>query len=95
LRIVWSPQARRDLREIYLRILPENPAAARALHARIRESILRLADMPQLGRPGRVPGTRELVVPGTRYLVPYRVTEDTLQVLRVYHSARKWPEGFP
>lgn len=95
MRIVWSPQARRDLREIYLHILPENRAAARALHARIRESILRLADMPQRGRPGRVPGTRELVVPGTRYLVPYRVTEDTLQVLRVYHGARKWPEGFP
>ena len=48
-----------------------------------------------MGRPGRVPGTRELVVPGTRYLVPYRVTGDTLQILRVYHGARNWPEGFP
>ena len=95
MRIVWSPQARRDLREIYLHILPEDPAAARALHARIRESVLRLADTPHMGRPGRVPGTRELVVPGTRYLVPYRVTEDTLQVLRVYHGARNWPVGFP
>jgi len=52
LRIVWSPQARRDLREIYLHILPENRAAARALHARIRESILRLADMPDF-TPGK------------------------------------------
>ena len=95
MKLVWSPQARRDLREIYLHILPENPAAARALHARIRESVLRLADTPQMGRPGRVPGTRELVVPGTRYLVPYRVTEDRLQVLRVYHGPRNWPEVLP
>jgi addiction module RelE/StbE family toxin len=95
LRIVWSPQARRDLREIYLNILSDNPAAARALHARIRASILRLADVPHLGRPGRVRGTRELVVTGTPYVVPYRVSEDTLQVLRVYHGARRWPEGFP
>jgi toxin ParE1/3/4 len=48
-----------------------------------------------MGRLGRVPGTRELPVPGTRYLVPYRVTEDSLQILRVDHGARKWPEGFP
>ena len=95
MKLVWSPQARRGLREIYLHILPEDPAAARVLHARIRESVLRLAETPHMGRPGRVPGTRELMVPGTRDLVPYRVMEDSLQVLRVYHGARKWPEEFP
>lgn len=94
MKILWSPQARRDLRDIYLHMLADNPAAARALHTRIRDTVLLLADTPQIGRPGRVPGTREMVVSGTRYIVPYRITSDTLQVLRVYHTARQWPEDF-
>ncbi|MDQ7827232.1 MAG: type II toxin-antitoxin system RelE/ParE family toxin [Candidatus Eremiobacteraeota bacterium] len=47
-----------------------------------------------MGRPGRVPGTRELVVPGTKYIVAYRVRHRSLQILRVLHGARKWPEEF-
>ena len=47
-----------------------------------------------MGRPGRVPGTRELVIPGTPYIVPYRVQGEAIQILRVYHSARRWPESF-
>ncbi|MFZ0791947.1 MAG: type II toxin-antitoxin system RelE/ParE family toxin [Chromatiaceae bacterium] len=93
MKILWSPQARRDLRDIYLHILPENPTAAWALHGRIRDCVLLLADTPQIGRPGRVPGSRELVASGTRYIAPYRVVADTLQILRVYHAAREWPEG--
>jgi toxin ParE1/3/4 len=49
---------------------------------------------PHMGRPGRVPGTRELVIRRTRYIVPYRVHGETLQILRVYHSARRWPDSF-
>jgi addiction module RelE/StbE family toxin len=92
LKILWSPQARRDLRDIYLHILPDNLAAASALHARIRDTVQLLAATPQIGRPGRVPGTRELAVSGTRYIVPYRVAANRLQVLRVYHTARQWPK---
>jgi toxin ParE1/3/4 len=51
-----------------------------------------LADNPHMGRPGRVPGTRELVVTRTPYIVPYRVRGDTLEILRVYHGARRWPD---
>jgi toxin ParE1/3/4 len=47
-----------------------------------------------MGRPGRVPGTRELVIPGTRFIVPYRLQGNTIQVLRVFHGARRWPERF-
>jgi toxin ParE1/3/4 len=53
-----------------------------------------LADQPQMGRPGRVSGTREFVVPRTSYIVPYRVRDNRIQVLRVYHGARRWPERF-
>ena len=45
-----------------------------------------------MGRPGRVPGTREHMVTGTPYLLPYRVRDGVVEVLRVFHAARKWPE---
>jgi plasmid stabilization system protein ParE len=51
-----------------------------------------LADQPALGRPGRIPGTRELVVPKTRYIVPYRVQGQTVEVLRVFHTSRRLPQ---
>jgi toxin ParE1/3/4 len=53
-----------------------------------------LPTRPQSGRPGRVSGTRELVVTRTPYVVPYRVQGRNIEILRVYHGARKWPEHF-
>lgn len=94
MRIVVSPEARADLRDIFLYIAGDNPAAARAVLKRIRHRIADLQDAPHLGRPGRVPGTRELVIPGIPYLIPYQVTGDQLQILRVYHGSRRWPESF-
>src|SRR5437868_4762505 len=52
----------------------------------------RLAQMPNLGRPGRVPGTRELVVPGTRYVIPYRVRAERLEIIAVFHGRQRWPK---
>jgi addiction module RelE/StbE family toxin len=94
MRIVFSPQARDDLRDIFLYIAGDNPDAARAVLERIRSRITDLRDAPHLGRPGRVPGTRELVISGASYIVPYQVSGEQLQILRVYHGARQWPEGF-
>jgi addiction module RelE/StbE family toxin len=94
MRIVWSPQARDDLLEIYRYIAADNSPAARLLHDKIVSRIRMLAESPQIGRPGRVPGTRELVIAGTSYLVPYRVSGEVLQILRIYHAARFWPESF-
>ncbi len=59
------------------------------------DAVDRLADFPAMGRPGRVGGTRELVVPGTPYIIPYRVRKEKIEVLRVFHAARKWPKRFP
>ena len=50
--------------------------------------------MPKAGRIGRVAGTREVVVPGTSYLVAYRIVEDMIQVLAILHGAQEWPESF-
>ena len=93
--IEWSQAARDDLARLYLHIAPQNPAAALALHQRIIGCISLLAARPHIGRPGRVPGTRELVIANTAYIVPYRVSGKRLQILRVYHSSSKWPESLP
>jgi toxin ParE1/3/4 len=93
--IVWSPEAIEDLASLRAYIAEDNPAAARRIALRIVQVIeLMLPDNPQSGRPGRVPGTRELIIPRTPYVVPYRVRGNTLQILRVYHSARRWPDNF-
>ena len=88
---------RRQDRSIRCRIgLSDHSNKSRArLHA-VRNAMLCctecLATHPALGRPGRVPGTRELVVSGTPYLIPYRVHGKTVEILRVFHGARKSPE---
>jgi toxin ParE1/3/4 len=93
--IVWSPEAIDDLVSLRAFIAEDNPAAAErvALHI-VRNVEEFLVRHPEMGRPGRVPGTRELVVPRTPYIVPYRVRNNVLQVLRVYHGARRWPDKF-
>jgi addiction module RelE/StbE family toxin len=92
--VVFSPQAREDLREIFIYIAEDSPAAARLVLTRIKERVKELKDNPHIGRPGRVPGTRELVITKTPYLAPYHVVDDAIQILRVYHGSRQWPDRF-
>jgi toxin ParE1/3/4 len=95
MRIVWSPEAIDDLASLRAYIAEDNPAAARRVALRVSQAVEEnLPANPRIGRPGRVPGTRELVVTGTPFIVPYRVRDRTIQVLRVYHGARRWPERF-
>ncbi|MFO1425547.1 MAG: type II toxin-antitoxin system RelE/ParE family toxin [Steroidobacteraceae bacterium] len=91
MRIRWLRQALRNLDDEAAFISAEDPAAARLIVERILAAVARLADDPAMGRPGRVPGTRELVVTRTRYLVPYRVRGDAVEILRVFHSSRRLP----
>jgi len=92
---VWSPEAIADLVALRAYIEQDDPAAAQrvALHI-IRNIEMLLPKSPEMGRPGRVPGTRELVIPGTPYIVPYRLVGNTIQVLRIFHGARGWPETY-
>jgi toxin ParE1/3/4 len=94
LKLVWSPQARADLRDAILYVAQDNPYAAKLLRERIKEAIEKLPEQPHRGRPGRVPHTRELVIAGTPYTVPYQVQRDRLEILRVFHQSRTWPESF-
>ena len=90
--IVWTAPARRDLREIFQYIAKDNPHAARRLQAQIRERVTLLGSHPQLGRPGRIDGTRELVMADNPYILPYRIQSARIEILAVYHGARRWPE---
>ena len=92
MRLLWVRRAERSLEAIADAIAQDNPQAAHTLIMTIRAAATRLLDHPALGRPGRVPGTRELVVSGTPYILPYRVQGETVQILHVLHGARRWPE---
>ena len=94
MRVRWLKRALINLDEEADYIARDNPQAAARMVARIAASVDRLANHPASGRSGRVPGTRELVVSGTPYVVPYRVRGETVEILRVFHGARKWPEKF-
>jgi len=93
-KIVWTEPARQDLQEIFEYITEENPKAARTLLAEIKARVGVLIDQPLLGRAGRIDGTRELVLTGTQYILPYRVQGQQIQMLAVFHSARQWPKSF-
>jgi toxin ParE1/3/4 len=93
--IVWSPEAIQDLISLRAYIAEESPAGARRIVLRIlHDAEHLLPDNPHMGRPGRVPGTRELVIPRTPYIMPYRIQAESIQILRVYHGARRWPDSF-
>ena len=91
MRVRWLRTALRNLDEAAAYIARDDPAAADRMVRRLREAVERLAEHPAMGRPGRIAGTRELVVPGTPYVIPYRVRGDTVQALRVLHGAQRWP----
>ena len=89
--IVWSPRAIDHLAHLRAYIARDNPKAAGRLATLLLEAVERLAELPNLGRAGRVAGTRELVVPGTPYIIVYRLRGDHLEVIAVFHARQKWP----
>jgi toxin ParE1/3/4 len=94
MRIAWTAPAARDLEAIGDYIARQNLNAARRTVQRIRSKVRTLAIHPYLGRPGRIAGTRELVVASTPFIVAYRLVGDRAEILAVIHSARIWPEAF-
>ena len=84
--VVWSPRAIGHLAALRDYIARENPGAAARTATTLLAAVDRLGELPNLGRPGRVSGTRELVVPGTRYVIPYRVRGERLEIIAVFHG---------
>ena len=85
--IRWTRKALENLEQVAAYIAQDNPTRASSFIGEIKEKTELLASFPALGRPGRVPGTRELVV-HDNYVVPYRLKDDTVQIIRVQHVAR-------
>ncbi len=95
MRLVWAQYALEDRRAIYDHIEADDARAAALVDARIADAVARLTDFPESGRPGRVEGTRELVVGRTSCIVAYRIIGETVRVLRVLHGAQLWPGDLP
>jgi plasmid stabilization system protein ParE len=91
MQVKWLRKALRNLDEEATYIAVDDERAARLVVQRILEAVALLVEQPAMGRPGRLPGTRELVVPKTRYIGPYRVRGQTVEVLRVFHTSRRLP----
>ncbi|MDT7525122.1 MULTISPECIES: type II toxin-antitoxin system RelE/ParE family toxin [Idiomarinaceae] len=80
----------RDREQIYDFIENDNPVAALQLDNQVSSSVANLSEYPEIGREGRVLGTRELVV-HANYIVVYDFSKDALRILRILHAAMKWP----
>jgi addiction module RelE/StbE family toxin len=94
MKIQWSSTAVADLESIHEYIANDSPAAARRVAKRIKEGVNRLSNFPLSGRAGRVPETRELVVPGTSYIAAYTIQGDEVLIAAVLHGRQNWPESF-
>lgn len=94
MRVRWLRAARANLEAAAEYVAQDSPTAAKRLVLRILEAVDQLQAHPAMGRPGRVSFTRELVASGTPYVIPYRVHGNTLEIIRLFHSARRWPDSF-
>ncbi|HEX7848146.1 MAG TPA: type II toxin-antitoxin system RelE/ParE family toxin [Sphingomonas sp.] len=90
MQLSWLPEARSDLREIIGYIADRNPIAAERLNERIEHAAEHLTIAPHAHRPGRVDGTREVIV-HPNYIVIYRVTEGMVWILSVLHARQQYP----
>nr|MBF0223536.1 type II toxin-antitoxin system RelE/ParE family toxin [Desulfobulbaceae bacterium] len=90
-KIEWSVPALDDLISAGDYIAQDNPTAAKRMAIRVKEAVENLQDHPNLGRPGRLTDTKELVVSGTPFIVVYWIKNGVVQILRVLHHARCWP----
>ena len=92
MQVKWSELAVDDLLEIVTYIAEDNPAAAFDVDEEIHRQVELLVTHPNIGRRGRIKGTKELVISNLSYVLPYTVGSDSVEILRVYHTSRQWPK---
>lgn len=92
MQVKWTRQALLNLAAAIEYIAKDNPTAAQSTAQLIWTSSQLLAAQPGLGRPGRVAATRELIIPGLPYILPYTEKAGTIYILRVIHTSMMWPE---
>jgi len=92
-RIEWSARANQDVYTIQSYIERQNISASYEAVDRITAAVKMLEEFPEIGRPGRIARTRELVVQKTPYIVVYNVRASAIGVVAVLHSAQRWPRS--
>ncbi|MHB1321989.1 MAG: type II toxin-antitoxin system RelE/ParE family toxin [Acidithiobacillus ferrivorans] len=91
MRVIWTPEAEQDRTDVWDYIAANNPHAAARMDELFSDAAARLAEHPKLGKPGKIPGTRELI-PHDSYRLVYEIErETTVWVLALVHTARQWP----
>jgi len=90
-RIEWLPEARFNRQSQLAYIGEHNPRAAMAMGDALKAAVARLADFPESAPRGKVPGTRELVVTGTPFIIVYRIENSAILIVRLLHGAQRWP----
>lgn len=90
MRVIWTPEAQRDRADVWDYITADNPHAAVLMDELFSDAAATLVDNPKLGRPGKIPGTRELVLHES-YCLVYEIENETVWVLALVHTARQWP----
>jgi len=95
MQLEWSQFAQSDREAIFDYIEADSPQAAITVDDRIRQQIEELMKFPKIGRPGRIDGTRELIIQRTPYIAAYRIAGKTIRILRVLHAAQMWPQELP
>ena len=90
--ILWTTLALSDLEAAYEYIFNDNPAAARGVIEKAERVLESLKLHPEMGRPGRIAGTREILVPSSPFVIPYRIQGRNIQILAFMHGARRWPD---
>jgi toxin ParE1/3/4 len=86
--VFLSPAAQEDLAEIFAYIADHNPRAAHSVVASIKSYIIALQQFPEKGRIGSILNTRELILPNLPYIVPYRLVQNDIEIIRIYHTSR-------
>lgn len=90
MKVVWTPEAQQDREDIWDYIVENNPRAAAQMDELFSNTVVKLAGYPQLGKPGKIPGTRELI-PHENYRLVYEIEHETVWILALIHTARRWP----
>lgn len=91
MKIVWSRRAIHHLAKLRDYIAQDSPDAAADVAGKIVAAVENLATVPNLGRTGRLAGTRELVVPGTPYIIRYHIRDNRIELIAVFHGRQRWP----
>jgi addiction module RelE/StbE family toxin len=92
MQIKWLHQALRNLKQAHNYIIKDNPTAAQELILKIQNAANQLENYPLIGKSGRVEGTRELIISNSPYIIIYRVKEESIEILRIFHTSKRYPD---